>query len=45
MNPEPVRGSPNWNFDGNQFGDPRTSSGIAFFVFFPVTHMIGDFSM
>ncbi len=21
MNPEPVRGSPNWNFDGNQFGD------------------------
>jgi hypothetical protein len=44
MNPEPVRGSPNWNFDGNQFGDPRTSSGIAFFVFFSVTHKIGLFS-
>jgi len=44
MNPEPVRGSPNWNFDGNQFGDPRTSSGIAFLVFFSVTHKIGLFS-
>ena len=44
MSPEPVRGSPYWNFDGNQFRDPRTSSGIAFFVFFSVTHKIGLFS-
>ena len=32
------------NFDRNQFGDPRTNMGIAFLVFFSVTHKIGLFS-